>query len=165
MPQLVICPGAKSMGTLHETPKFLSSRIFGRQLQSLRQYTASRLTPMRCSEKMFTKRSPSPLTYWFLGSLTGTPLRETSNLRRPSILPLKDPNHGHALPPCSTRCRDRPPRNSGTPGKRGFPKLWVPFWGEGPNKKEYNIWGSILRSPYLGKVPYWLLSVCEGQKS
>ena len=33
----------------------------------------------------------------------------------------------------------------------GFPKLGVPFWG--PNNKDYSILGSILRSPYFGKLP------------
>ena len=33
-----------------------------------------------------------------------------------------------------------------------FPKLGVPFWG--PNNKDYSILGSILGSPYFGKLPY-----------
>ena len=33
----------------------------------------------------------------------------------------------------------------------GFPKLGVPFGG--PHKKDYGILGSILGSPYLGKLP------------
>ena len=34
----------------------------------------------------------------------------------------------------------------------GFPKLGVTFWG--PNNKDYSIWGSMLGSPYFGKLPY-----------
>ena len=34
---------------------------------------------------------------------------------------------------------------------RGFPKLGVPF--RGSNNKDYNILGSILGSPYFGKLP------------
>ena len=34
----------------------------------------------------------------------------------------------------------------------GFPKLGVPFGG--PNNKDYSILGSILGSPYFGKLPY-----------
>ena len=34
----------------------------------------------------------------------------------------------------------------------GFPKLGAPFWG--PNNKGYSILGSILGSPYFGKLPY-----------
>ena len=33
----------------------------------------------------------------------------------------------------------------------GFPKLGVPFGG--PHNKDYSILGSILGSPYLGKLP------------
>ena len=35
---------------------------------------------------------------------------------------------------------------------RGFPKLGVPYWG--PHNKDYSILGSILGSPYFGKLPY-----------
>ena len=35
----------------------------------------------------------------------------------------------------------------------GFLKLEVPFLG-GPYNKDYSILGSILGSPYLGKLPY-----------
>ena len=35
-----------------------------------------------------------------------------------------------------------------------FPKLWVPFWG--PYNKDCGILGSILGSPYFGKLPYTL---------
>ena len=35
----------------------------------------------------------------------------------------------------------------------GFPKIRRTFFG-GPNIKDYNILGSILRSPYCGKLPY-----------
>ena len=35
---------------------------------------------------------------------------------------------------------------------RGFPKLGVPFLG-GPHNKDYSILGSILGSPYFGKLP------------
>ena len=35
-----------------------------------------------------------------------------------------------------------------------FPKLGVPFWG--PNNKDYSILGSILGSPYFGKLLYRL---------
>ena len=44
---------------------------------------------------------------------------------------------------------------SGDPAKgrfRGFPKLGVPFGG--PNNKDHNILGSILGSPYFGKLPF-----------
>ena len=34
-----------------------------------------------------------------------------------------------------------------------FPKLEVPFWRV-PYNKDYSIFGSILGSPYLGKLPY-----------
>ena len=34
----------------------------------------------------------------------------------------------------------------------GFPKLWVLFGG--PHNKDYNILGSILGSPYFGKLPF-----------
>ena len=34
----------------------------------------------------------------------------------------------------------------------GFPKSGVPFWGS--NNKDYSICGSILGSPYFGKLPY-----------
>ena len=34
----------------------------------------------------------------------------------------------------------------------GFPKLWVPFWS--PHNTDYGILGSILGSPYSGKLPY-----------
>ena len=34
----------------------------------------------------------------------------------------------------------------------GFPKLGVQNWG--PHNKDYSILGSILGSPYLGKLPY-----------
>ena len=34
----------------------------------------------------------------------------------------------------------------------GFPKLGVPFGG--PHSKDYKILGSILGSPYFGKLPY-----------
>ena len=34
---------------------------------------------------------------------------------------------------------------------RGFPKLGIPF--RGPQNKDYSILGSILGSPYLGKLP------------
>ena len=52
----------------------------------------------------------------------------------------------------------------------GFPKLWVPFFsgrgGAGAHNKDYQILGSILGSPYLGKLPDLfftiLLSRCEG---
>ena len=33
----------------------------------------------------------------------------------------------------------------------GIPKLGVPFWGS--SYKDYSILGSILGSPYLGKLP------------
>ena len=36
----------------------------------------------------------------------------------------------------------------------GFPKLGVPFGG--PNDKDYSILGSILGSPYFGKLPFKL---------
>ena len=40
------------------------------------------------------------------------------------------------------------------------PKLGVPFWG--PHNKDDNILGSILGSPYLGKLilPYMSVSTC-----
>ena len=39
----------------------------------------------------------------------------------------------------------------------GFPKLGgLPFLG--PHNKDYNIFGSILGSPYFGKLPYKLKS-------
>ena len=34
----------------------------------------------------------------------------------------------------------------------GFPKLGVPF--RGPKNKDYSILGSILGSPYFGKLPF-----------
>ena len=34
----------------------------------------------------------------------------------------------------------------------GFPNLGVRFGG--PNNKVYSIWGSIVGSPYFGKLPY-----------
>ena len=34
---------------------------------------------------------------------------------------------------------------------RGYAKLGVPFWG--PHNKDCSIFGSILGSPYLGKLP------------
>ena len=34
----------------------------------------------------------------------------------------------------------------------GFPKIRCTFWG--PHKKDYSILGSILGSPYFGKLPY-----------
>ena len=37
-------------------------------------------------------------------------------------------------------------------GIGGFLKLGVPFWG--PNNKDCSILGSILGSPYFGKLPY-----------
>ena len=39
----------------------------------------------------------------------------------------------------------------------GFPKLGVPFWGS--LDKDYSIWGFILGSPYLGKLPYHFVLV------
>ena len=36
--------------------------------------------------------------------------------------------------------------------KWGFPRIRGTFFG-GPHNKEYSIWGSILGSPYFGKVP------------
>ena len=36
---------------------------------------------------------------------------------------------------------------------RGFTKLGVPFLG-GPYNKDHSIWGSILGSPYLGRLPF-----------
>ena len=39
---------------------------------------------------------------------------------------------------------------------RGFPKLGVPFLG-GPYNKDCNVLGSILGSPYNGKLPLWSL--------
>ena len=41
-------------------------------------------------------------------------------------------------------------------GGGGFPKLGVPFLG--PQNKDYSILGSMLGSPYLGKLPYGLRS-------
>ena len=35
----------------------------------------------------------------------------------------------------------------------GFPKIRVPFFG-GPHIKDYSIFGSILGSSYLGKLPF-----------
>ena len=35
----------------------------------------------------------------------------------------------------------------------GFPKLGVPF-SKGPNNEDYSILGSVLGSPYFGKLPY-----------
>ena len=35
----------------------------------------------------------------------------------------------------------------------GFPKLGVPFLGT-PHNKDYSILGSILGSPYIGKLPF-----------
>ena len=35
---------------------------------------------------------------------------------------------------------------------KGLPKLGVPFWG--PYNKDYSILGSIMGSPYFGKLPY-----------
>ena len=45
------------------------------------------------------------------------------------------------------------------PGKKygGFLKLGVSYWG-GPHNKDYSILGSILGSPYLGKLPNGLES-------
>ena len=40
-------------------------------------------------------------------------------------------------------------------GYGGFPKLGVPFLGD-PHNKDYSILGSILGSPYFGKLPYIL---------
>ena len=40
----------------------------------------------------------------------------------------------------------------GNPYIWGFPKLGVPFWA--PYNKDYNISGSVLGFPYLGKLPY-----------
>ena len=37
---------------------------------------------------------------------------------------------------------------------RGFPKLGAPFFGGGPYNKDYRILGSMLGSPYLGKLPF-----------
>ena len=34
-----------------------------------------------------------------------------------------------------------------------FPKIWSTIF-RGPNNKDYNILGSILGSPYLGKLPF-----------
>ena len=34
----------------------------------------------------------------------------------------------------------------------GLPKLGVPYWG--PHNQDFSILGSILGSPYLGKLPY-----------
>ena len=36
---------------------------------------------------------------------------------------------------------------------RGFRKIMGTFSGS-PYKKDYSIWGSILGSPYLGKLPF-----------
>ena len=33
-----------------------------------------------------------------------------------------------------------------------FPKLGVPFWGS--HNKGYSVWGSMLGSPYFGKLPF-----------
>ena len=38
----------------------------------------------------------------------------------------------------------------------GFPKLGLPFWGV-PIIRIIKILGSILRSPYFGKLPIWAL--------
>ena len=39
----------------------------------------------------------------------------------------------------------------------GFSKLGVPYF-VGPHNKDYSIWGFILGFPYLGKVPFCLLT-------
>ena len=43
----------------------------------------------------------------------------------------------------------------------GFPKLGTPF--RGPDNKGYSILGSILGSPYLGKLPT-LFCLCESKQ-
>ena len=43
-------------------------------------------------------------------------------------------------------------------GFLGFPKNSYPFGG--PHNKDYGTWGSILGSPYLGKLPYGFLVCC-----
>ena len=46
--------------------------------------------------------------------------------------------------------------------KWGFPKIMGTFLG-GPNKKDYSILGSILGSPYFGKLPSSTGSGISGQ--
>ena len=48
---------------------------------------------------------------------------------------------------------DGPKHNSGIPQRLGgFPEVGAPFL-LGPHSKEYSIFGSILGSPYFGKLP------------
>ena len=47
-------------------------------------------------------------------------------------------------------------------GFRGFPKLGVPFGA--PHNKDYSIFGSVLGSPYFGKLPFraWCSGIVAG---